>query len=84
MLLICQYLYPHSAGADDHIDCVEKLHKVSRNTTKVCMTISIVYCGNVVTYTIKVNRNHLREIADLTASLHLSTVPVPNVCCVHR
>ena len=25
-----------SAGADDHLECVEKLHKVSKNAAKVC------------------------------------------------
>lgn len=54
-----------SAGADDHIECVEKLHKVSRNAAKV-------------------SRNHLREIAELTVSLHLNSLPVSKICCIHR
>ena len=43
-----------------------------------CMVCMLMSCH------VQVNRNHLREIADLTASLHLSNVPVSNVCCVHR
>ena len=43
-----------------------------------CMVCMLMSCH------VQVNRNHLREIADLTASLHLSSVPVSNVCCVHR
>ena len=32
----------HSAGADDHIECVEKLHKVSRNAAKVQCNVTFL------------------------------------------
>ena len=35
-------LLANSAGVDDHIECVEKLHKVSRNAAKVYCNVMFI------------------------------------------
>jgi len=53
----------------------------------VCMYVRMyvcIYCMYDNSHKLQVSRNHLREIAELTVSLHLKSLPISKVCCIHR